>query len=64
MREMFVDYNHIGRSTTFEAPLFADERKGLTVGEQVRILGDTVPDAKAVVLAINNENGRVKFRFI
>jgi hypothetical protein len=53
VREIFVDFNHVGWTGKVRARLFPEEREGLSVGEVVAVVGDSVPPKPARVLAID-----------
>lgn len=60
MREIFVDYNHIGRATHFRTRLFRSEREGLHVGDLVTVVGDAVEPRTARVLSIDEAGAELE----
>lgn len=61
VREVFVDYNHVGWAKTAHTRLFLDERLGLEVGEIVLAVGDAVDPRKARVIAISGSDIELEF---
>jgi hypothetical protein len=64
MREIFVDYSHIGRACRFRTRLFKSEREGLEVGEVVLVGGDSVEPRQARVIELTNDGREVELKFV
>jgi hypothetical protein len=64
MREIFVDYNHIGCASRFRTRLFRSEREGLQVGDVVLVVGDAVEPRQARVVALTDEGREAELEFI
>lgn len=63
MPEIFVDYNRIGRATRFVTPLFLEDRQGLDLGDQVKVVGDDVESHVARVVAFHDAGRSVELEF-
>lgn len=55
MRELFVDYNHIGHRCQFRTRLFRSEREALQVGDTVLVVGDAVEPREAGVVSLGRD---------
>ena len=64
MREVFVDYNHIGHACRFRTRLFRSEREGLSVGDVVLVIGDSVEPRQARVLALTDDGREAELEFL
>jgi hypothetical protein len=64
MREVFVDYNHIGHACRFRTRLFRSEREGLSVGDIVLVIGDSVEPRQARVIALTDEGREAELEFL
>jgi len=64
MREVFVDYSHIGHACRFRTRLFKPEREGLEVGEVVLVVGDYVEPRPARVFELTNDGREVELEFV
>ena len=64
MREVFVDYNHIGHARRFPTRLFRSEREALEVGEVVLVAGDSVEPRQARVIELSNDGREVELEFV
>ena len=63
LRTIMIDYNRIGRATTFRTALLSDERDGIEVGTHVLIVGDDVPEREAVVIELSEGAREAEFAF-
>ena len=64
MREVFVDYNHIGHACRFRTRLFRSEREGLSVGDIVLVIGDSVEPRQARVIALTDDDREAELEFL
>lgn len=64
MREVFVDYNHIGHACRFRTRLFRSERQGLMVGEVVLVVGDAVEPRQARVVELSDDGREAGLEFV
>jgi hypothetical protein len=64
MREMFIDYNHIGHGCRFRIRLFRSEREGLGVGDIVLVVGDSVEPRQARVIALAEDGREAELEFL
>jgi hypothetical protein len=64
MREIFVDYSHIGHACRFRTRLFKPEREGLEVGEVVLVVGDAVEARQARVVEMSTDGREVELEFV
>lgn len=64
MREVFVDYNHIGHACRFRTRLFRSEREGLSVGDTVLVIGDSVEPRQARVIALTDDGREAELEFL
>jgi hypothetical protein len=62
MKQLLVDYSHIGYSGRFEMLLFAEERLGIEPGDVVELVGDGNPARRAVLEQL--EGSQATFRFL
>lgn len=63
MREVFVDYNHIGHPRRFRTRLFRSEREGLEVGDVVLVVGDAVEPRQARVVQMTDGGREAELEF-
>lgn len=63
LHTIVVDYNRIGKAKSFRTALLSDEREGLCVGTYVLIVGDDVPERKAVVTDLSDGAREAAFAF-
>ncbi len=64
MREVFVDYDHIGHACRFQTRLFRSEREGLEVGEVIPVVGDAVEARRARVVEMSTDGREVELEFV
>lgn len=64
MREIFVDYNHIGHACRFQTRLFRSEREGLEVGDVVLVVGDAVEPRQAKVVGLTDGGREAELEFL
>ncbi|HVW32573.1 MAG TPA: hypothetical protein VHL53_08550 [Acidimicrobiia bacterium] len=64
MREIFVDFNHVGHACRFRTRLFRSEREGLQVGDVVLVVGDAVEPRPARVLELAEDGREVELAFL
>jgi hypothetical protein len=64
MREIFVDYNHIGHACRFRTRLFRSEREGLQVGDIGLLVGDAVEARQARVLGLTDGGREAELEFV
>ncbi len=64
MREVFVDYNHIGHASRFRTGLFRSEREGLEVGDVVLVVGDAVEPREARVVQMTDDGREAELEFV
>ena len=64
MREIFVDYNHIGHACRFRTRLFGSEREGLELGDVVLVPGDAVEPGQARVLGLTDDGREAELEFV
>jgi len=64
MREIFVDFNHVGHAYRFRTRLFRSERKGLAVSDIVLVVGDAVEPRRAQVLQLADEGREAELAFL
>jgi hypothetical protein len=64
MREVFVDYNHIGHARRFRTRLFRSERDGLRVGDKVLVVGDAVEPRHAKVIELAEAGREAELEFL
>ncbi|MGH9039940.1 MAG: hypothetical protein ACRDZ3_06895 [Acidimicrobiia bacterium] len=64
MREVFVDYNHIGHACRFRTRLFKSEREGLAAGDVVLVIGDSVEARQARVLELSEDGREAELEFL
>ena len=64
MREIFVDFNHVGHACRFRTRLFRSEREGLAVGEVVLVVGDSVEPRRAEVLELADDGREAELAFL
>ena len=63
MREVVVDYNHIGHACRFRTRLFKSEREGIEVGDVVLMVGDAV-EPRARVVAMSDDGREAELEFV
>ena len=63
LRTIMIDYNRIGRATSFRTVLLSDEREGIEIGTHVLIVGDDVPEREAVVTDLSEGAREAEFAF-
>jgi hypothetical protein len=64
VRQVFVDYNHIGHACRFRTRLFRSEREGLEVGDIVLVVGDAVEPRQARVIELADEGREAELEFL
>lgn len=64
MRQVFVDYNHIGHACGFRTRLLRSEREGLAVGEVVLVVGDAVEPRPARVVELSDDGREAELEFV
>jgi hypothetical protein len=64
MREVFVDYNHVGHACRFRTRLFRSEREGLEVGDVVLVVGDAVEPREARVVQMTDDGREAELEFV
>jgi len=64
MREVLVDYSRIGHADRFRIRLFRSEREGLSVGDIVLVVGDSVEPRQARVMALTDEGREAELEFL
>lgn len=64
MREIFVDFNHVGHACQFRTRLFRSEREGLEVGDVVLVVGDAFEPRRAKVLELADDGREAELAFL